>query len=464
MNPIQVQLHNKQQEIVRSNARFKIARAGRRGGKSTGEIENILFKAVRQDKNQVLYIAPTQKQARSIIWEQLKSRLAGIGKANESRLEMTVPTVDGGTAIIYIGGWENRENYRGMKFHHITFDELDTLKDFFIGWQEIFRPALTDTGGTANFIGTPKKENQNLRRLEKVAERDVDYACFHFTTYDNPHVSKSEIDKAKEELDPETFKQEYLAEYVDNVGALFRYEAIIDLFTNPIDSGKKHLTVDVADDGSDSTVFTIWEGLYASKIAKEYNLRTHDIIERIREISQSESIPMSFIAVDAIGIGAGVASSPMLEGVIGFKGSYSAIKTEESIVDLPYQGTVHTKYVSDYRNLRSQCMFKLAELVNNRKIGVNTDDPKIKENIIEELSAYQDASKGDGKAQVTSKEDVKAFIGHSPDITDTLQMRMYFEIRNTMDSTNTPEYEFIKQQQQMMIQQNRNSQQSNSVE
>ena len=35
--------------------------------------------------------------------------------------------------------------------------------DFFIGWQEIFRPAMTDTGGKAIFIGTPKKENPNLK-------------------------------------------------------------------------------------------------------------------------------------------------------------------------------------------------------------------------------------------------------------------------------------------------------------
>ena len=76
---------------------------------------------------------------------------------------MTIPNEMGGKTTIYVGGWENRENYRGMSnVVWIEFDETDTLKDFFIGWQEIFYPMLAETGGGAGFGGTPKKENPNL--------------------------------------------------------------------------------------------------------------------------------------------------------------------------------------------------------------------------------------------------------------------------------------------------------------
>ena len=177
-------LHPKQKEIVSNGARFKVIRAGRRSGKSSVEVEIMLFKAVTGRDRNVFYIAPTQKQARSIIWEALKARIGTIGEANESRLEMRLPTEDGGFSTIFIAGWENRENFRGMKAHHITFDELDTMRDFFIGWQEIFRPALIDTAGTADFIGTPKKENPNLRRLEKeFAEKGDDFAAFPAVDY-----------------------------------------------------------------------------------------------------------------------------------------------------------------------------------------------------------------------------------------------------------------------------------------
>lgn len=394
----------------------------------------MLFKAVSAKDRNVFYIAPTQKQARSIIWEALKTRLGTIGEANESRLEMKVPTTDGGYSTIFIAGWENRENFRGMKAHHITFDELDTMKDFFVGWQEIFRPALIDTAGTADFIGTPKKENPNLRRLEKeFAEKGDDFASFKFTTSDNPHIPPDEIGKAKRDMDQDTYRQEILAEYVDNAGALFRYVSLIDLFSNNVVKGEKYITVDIADDGSDKTIFNFWNGLESYRIDLYAQLQTDGIINQIRESAAAEQVPYSHIAVDAIGVGAGVASSPLLTGIIGFKSSYSALRVEKSIVALP---NVHylknAPLVTEYRNLRSQCLFTLAGLVNDHKVAVKSEDVRIRSQIIEELSNYQDVSQGDGKRMATQKEDIKEIIGRSPDITDTFIMRMYFELTSKL--------------------------------
>ena len=73
-----------------------------------------------------------------------------------------------------------------------------------------------------------------------------------------------------------------------------------------------------------------------------------------------EQIPYSHIAVDAIGVGAGVASSSLLTGIIGFKSSYAPIKTDANIVKLPNVSYLSTATLtSDYKNLRSQCVFTL---------------------------------------------------------------------------------------------------------
>jgi hypothetical protein len=425
-----MQLHEAQRKVVESPSRFKVIRAGRRSGKSSVEIEILLFKAVSERDRNVFYLAPTQKQARSIIWEALKARVGKVGEVNESRLEMKVPTTDGGKSTIFIAGWENRENFRGMKAHHITFDEVDTMRDFFIGWQEIFRPALIDTAGTADFIGTPKKENPNLRRLEK--EESV--AAFHFTTNDNPYIPVSEMAKAKEEMDADTYRQEILAEYVDNAGALFRYESLVDMFSNTISKNtEKFMIIDVADDGSDKTVFSLWEGLEMYRIEQYERLNTEGIIAKTRELAAQDRVPYSQIAVDAIGVGAGVASSSLLDGIIGYKSSYGAIRTDEDPTRLP---NVHylknAVLISEYKNLRSQCIFTLADLVNNHKIACKIDDTRAKERIIEELAIYQDASQGDGKRFATPKEDLVALLGRSPDLSDTLIMRMYFEVRSKL--------------------------------
>lgn len=430
-------LHPKQKEIVKSAARFKIVRAGRRGGKTILEVEDMSFTAVSGNDWPVFYIAPTQIQARAIIWEELKKKLHGVADFNEARLEARVPTVDGGYSTITVAGWENRENFRGRKAKKIFFDEVDTMKDFFIGWQEIFRPALTDLQGGAMFSGTPKKENPNLRRLEKLAQEDGDYAAFHFRTEDNPYISAAEIMKARQELDLETFKQEYLAEYIDNAGSLFKYDALVDVFSNTVvKEDNKYLSVDIADDGSDKTIFSFWEGLEEYRREEFARLNTEGVIAKIREYASTEQIPYSNIVVDANGVGAGVASSSLLDGIIGYKGSFSPIKTDMDIVRLPNAGYLpHApSLVSDYRNLRVQCIFTLADLVNNHKIASRVGG-KQKEDILEELSNYQDASKGDGKRFATEKDDIKAAIGRSPDASDTWLMRCYFVIRNKM----TPE-------------------------
>ena len=467
-------LHQKQKPIASSPARFKVIRAGRKGGKTAYEVEVIALKAtisasklkltktVFPSGRKVLYIAPTQDQARNIIWESLKRRLHGLAKFNEQKLQAKIRNEDGEESTIYVGGWENRENYRGLTdVIHITFDEVDTLKKFFISWLEIFRPMFLDTGGTTDFIGTPKKENPNLKRLEKeFKERGEGFACFQFTSRDNPFLSPQEIDAMEEEYknDRESYRQEVLAEYIDNAGALFKFDCLVDVFSNTVNkSSSKYLIVDVADDGSDNTVFSYWDGLEETDRDKFNGMNAESIIGKIREVASIRRIPYSNIAIDAIGVGAAVASSSLLSGVIGYKSSYSPIKTDMNIVMLPTVGYFKdAKLVSDYQNLRSQCIFTLSEHVNNHKIASRVTGD-MKECIIEELSVYQDISKGDGKRMATQKDEVKASIGRSPDDSDTWIMRMYFVIRERMVPDSGEVNDVVRQKQIDRMNRNRNT-------
>lgn len=465
MNGNTPRLHNKQHEIVESTARFKVIRAGRRSGKTTFEIENMLYIAVSKGDRNIFYISPNQKQSRSIVWEALKSRLAGLGEINESRLEVTVPTQDGGKSRIMLAGFETRENFRGMHAHHITFDETDTMRDFWIGWQEIFRPALIDTGGTADFIGTPKKENPNLRRLEKFAETDPEWAKFHFSSWDNPTLPRTELMKAQDEMDADTYRQEILAEYVDNAGSLFKYTALIDLFSNTITKdSNKYLIVDIADDGSDKTVFGFFHSQELYRLEVFTRLNTEGIVGQIRDYASQERIPYSCIAVDAIGVGAGVASSSLLDGIVGYKSSYGAIKTDIDPTRLP---NVHYRkdapIVTEYKNLRSQCIFTLAQLVNDHQASVSVTDVTIKQRIIEELALYQDASQGDGKRMATQKDDIKALLGRSPDISDVLIMRQYFTIKEKMAPQQTEQLLALHNQLQNQFNRNERRVSQNST-
>lgn len=183
----------------------------------------------------------------------------------------------------------------------------------------------------------------------------------------------------------------------------------------------------------------------------------------IRDFAVTEQIPHSHIAIDAIGVGAGVASASLLDGVIGFKSSYAPIKTDLNIVQLPNVGyTNDAKLTSDYKNLRSQCVFTLADLVNTHKIASRVDG-QFKELIIEELQAYQDASKGDGKRFATPKDDVKEMIGRSPDHSDTWLMRMYFVVMERMQPEQSEQGAMRREKMLAQMQRNRGGFSANSA-
>lgn len=473
-----LQPHPAQIKFIISPKRFKVGRAGRKGGKTAMEVEIISYKGTISAKKlklsktvfptgrKIIYIAPTQTQARDIVWASFKNRLQGIAKFNEQRLEIQVPNEDKSITTIMIGGWENRENYRGLTdVIHITFDEVDTLRNFFSSWQEIFRPMFLDTGGTADFIGTPKKESGNIKRLEKIAEIDDNYACFHFTSKDNPYLSRAELELTETEYkdNREAYRQEILAEHIEDQGALFNYSSLVDVFSNSITkTTDKYLIIDVAEDGEDKWVFSFWEGLEEYRREEFKNLSSSQGRDKIREYATQEQIPFSHILVDAIGVGSNLPSEPLLNGIVGYKSSYSAIKTDIDIVRLPNVSyTKEAKLVSDYKNLRSQCVFILADHVNNHKIGSKITGT-FREKTIEELSCYQDVSKGDGKRMVTPKEDVKAILGRSPDHSDTYIMRMYFVILNKMLPDQTAERALIVDKMQSQFSQRKHNFTQNS--
>jgi len=86
---------------------------------------------------------------------------------------------------------------------------------------------------------------------------------------------------------------------------------------------------------------------------------------------------------------------------------------------------------SNYKNLKAQCWFYLAEYVNKGLIGCyKAVDPKVKELIIEDLEQIKrkDMDK-DTKIAVISKEEIKEMIGRSTDYGDALMFRMFFIIK-----------------------------------
>lgn len=214
-------LTNGQREIAKDTHRFRVACCGRRFGKTMLAAEEIKGKAIASECR-IAYIATTYGQARDIIWATLVKELLPITiKANESRLEIEVKNLQGTTSLIQLRGWENVDTLRGQKFHFIVVDEVAMMRNFWLNWQEVVVPTLTDTKGEVLFISTPKGFNHFYELYNKELD-DKDFKSFHFTTFDNPHIPSEEIDKLKSQLTEDRFAQEYLAEFKRTEGLVYK--------------------------------------------------------------------------------------------------------------------------------------------------------------------------------------------------------------------------------------------------
>lgn len=210
-----------QRTIAKDNHRFRVACCGRRFGKTMLASEEIKGKAIATECR-IAYIATTYGQARDIIWSTLVKELLPITiKANESRLEIEVKNLQGTTSLIQLRGWENVDTLRGQKFHFIVVDEVAMMRNFWVNWQEVVVPTLTDTKGEVLFISTPKGFN-HFYELYSKETKDNDFKSFHFTTYDNPHIPAEEVTKLQSQLTEDRFAQEYMAEFKKTEGLVYK--------------------------------------------------------------------------------------------------------------------------------------------------------------------------------------------------------------------------------------------------
>lgn len=67
--------------------------------------------------------------------------------------------------------------------------------------------------------------------------------------------------------------------------------------------------------------------------------------------------------------------------------------------------------------------------MRDKKLNLSILDPKDQELLNEELDIIEEINADkDGPRRITPKEDIKRVLGRSPDLSDAVMMRMYFEL------------------------------------
>lgn len=234
------------------------------------------------------------------------------------------------------------------------------------------------------------------------------------TAMDNPHLPEQYIETLN--ALPIQQRERLLMgnwNYASSIDSLFDFDyisnSVFKLYPNPDD--KKYMSVDVARFGSDRTVISIWVGLVVTEVLVYTKLSTKEVADEIKVLMQKYGMHINNVIVDSDGIGSGV--SDALKGCINFVNNSSPLHQQ------------------NFTNLKSQCYTKLADLFKEGKISLNLMDPTIVDELTQELLAVKlkDVDK-DNKIAVISKDEMKKILGKSPDLADSICMRMYWEIKN----------------------------------
>src|SRR5210317_1544644 len=241
MTDLNIELLPWQQEVWADDIRFKIVAAGRRTGKSRLAAWMLILYGLQTEKGHVFYVAPTQGQARDIMWSTLLELGHSVIKSSHiNNLQLTL--VNGAT--ISLKGADRPETMRGVSLRFLVMDEYADMKPSV--WEQILRPALADQKGEAMFIGTPMGRNHFYELYHYATLGDDDsYKAWHFTSYDNPLLDPNEIDTAKKSMSSYAFRQEFLASFEASGSEIFK-EDWLQFSDDEPDDGDYYIAVDLA--------------------------------------------------------------------------------------------------------------------------------------------------------------------------------------------------------------------------
>lgn len=249
-------LHPGQQQVAREAARFNVLACGRRWGKTVFGIDRLADRAL--DGLPAAWFAPTYKLSLEP-WQVARRLLAPVitrSNATERRLEIM------GGGVIEFWTLDSEDPARGRKYARVAVDEAAMAARLGAAWQAAIRPTLTDYQGDAWFLSTPKGRGFFWQMFERGRDpQHADWKSWQMPTSTNPYILADEIEAARGDLPARIFAQEYLAEFLEDGGGVFRGVrrlATASVQNNAADGRRYVMGVDWGRE-NDFTVLTVYD-------------------------------------------------------------------------------------------------------------------------------------------------------------------------------------------------------------
>jgi hypothetical protein len=221
----QFTLHSGQYRPWVSPARFNVLACGRRWGKSEFGVMRRCARArdlhLKGVSGVSWVVGPTYKVLRPI-WRKFMRLAPKPWVTNVYGTERMPDSVEFGRIKVEFKSAEIPENLVAEGLVDVWVDECGIIKEHV--WSESIRPALMDFRAPGDFTGTPKGRNWFHRmylRGQDPANRTT-IASFSGPSWQNPFIPPEESEELRLEMSDRVYRQEILAEFLDDEGAVFR--------------------------------------------------------------------------------------------------------------------------------------------------------------------------------------------------------------------------------------------------
>jgi phage FluMu gp28-like protein len=294
---INVAPHPGQIEVHKDPHRFKVLSAGRRWGKTRLGVNECI--AVASKGGIAWWVAPSYKTSEAG-WRPLVQLCARLPQTKILKEDKIITFPKGG--LVSVRSSEVYKNLRGEGLDLVVMDECAFQRPEV--WSEVLRPALSDKKGSALFISTPNRCNWFYDLYNQAGKLPDTWRSWQFPTSSNPFIDPSEIELARQSLPDEVFRQEYLAEFIQEYGSVFRNIEAVSVLdpASPQVDHRYIAAVDVAT-SSDFTVICVMdieskEQVYLSR----FNRVDYPELEaRIAQIYNDWHLNLIVVEVNGIG-------------------------------------------------------------------------------------------------------------------------------------------------------------------
>lgn len=389
--------------------RFTVLALHRRAGKTEMALMQLVHEAMKfqLELGFFVYIAPFLKQAKTIAWARLKSRLQpllALGAVEINEGELSVRFRHNG-AVLRVFGADNPDALRGIRLDGCVMDEVAQTKPMV--WDAIIQPALSDRKGWALFIGTPDGVNL-FSELYFKAQALPDWHSALYTVYDTQALDAEEVERLRRDMSEMRFAREYLCDFGaagdDQLISLSDIEASFARVIVPRDvaSHPRILGVDPARFGDDRSVIFPRQGLQAFDPVILHGIDNMALAGRVA--SRIADWQPDAVFIDA-GNGAGVIDRLRQLG--------------HNIVEVNFGGKASDPR---YVNKRAEMWFSLRDWL--RSGGATPRLQDLRQDLAAPIYWYDAAQ----RLALEPKDDIKARGLPSPDLGDALALTFAFPV------------------------------------